>query len=197
MTHIALLRNELESACAPNQRIALENRIAAFTDAMERFGRIVEFDPGDAYFVARRISLPDWLRSFNDDYARRHGMVHMDLVLPAEGVHIYANDHLLSTIFWNVWINAQQAVESDCWIKLLFTITGQVVTILALDDGPGLNESSAADAFRNYRPESRLHRGRGLLEVNEALGRLHGTGSLVRQDSGTYRIQLTFPRDVR
>lgn len=195
MKHVVLLRSEIETLREPTQRIALEARLRELTDALDRFGRIVEFDTSDAYFEMRSVSLSDWLRTFDSEYARRHGVVRMRLEIPRESTRIRATGHLLYTIFWNLWINAQQAVDGECELFIHITRVRRRVDVLLIDNGMGLKENTVEDAFLNYRPGSPAHRGRGLLEVQEALGRLHATSTLIPQESGGFRIQLSFPAE--
>lgn len=176
-------------------RISLEAQISSIEDSLERFGHAIEFNPNDDQFAVRLVDLEEWLRAFNDDYARSFRQVRLTVTPIGEKVIVRASNFLLRTIFWNLWINAQQAVSGDCSIAIELYRTGAVVKITVIDNGSGFAPDSI-DIVLDGKPRSRVHRGRGLLEVQDAIERLHGTLLLVNVRE-SFRIQLSLPLELR
>ena len=53
-----------------------------------------------------------------------------------------------------------------------------------------------SDAFNNAFSTKGTDRGQGLLEVFEAISRLHGKAQIVSVDSGEHRVRLSFPLEA-
>lgn len=192
MASVMRLRGEIAAIGDDVLRTALEARIGALSDALARFGRAIEFDPSDEHFLVRTVVLCDWLRAFNDEYARRFRPVRLQIPEPADRARIQANNHLLSTIFWNLWVNAQQAVTGDCEVSVRFARLGRRVRVTILDNGPGFASDIVDVVLDDGRRRSVEHRGRGLLEVQDAVDRLHGQTTLDLVE-GSHRISLSLP----
>lgn len=189
------IRSQVENLRDEALRQTLTAELTALSDSLAVVGRVIEFDVGDGHFTVRRLSIADWLIAFNSEYGRRYRPVTLRLERPDQGGLIIGSDYLLGTVFWNLWINAQQAVPgSECVITVRFTVTADHVKLTVLDNGEGFPRGVSEAGFPDANPRPG-HRGRGLLEVQEAIERLHGEAGLVRHDDGTYRIVLTFPRE--
>jgi signal transduction histidine kinase len=179
----------------PAARNALAHHIAGLEDALTKFGRIVEFDAGDNHFAVRLVLLPEWLSSFTGEYDRKYRPITLHLENADQECRVLASDYLLSTVFWNLWINSQQAVRNGCVIAVRFARSARRVELLLVDNGDGLPKEVAEAGFPDAKPRPG-HRGRGLLEVQEAMERLHGEAGLVCYDDGSHRIRLSFPKEL-
>lgn len=198
----ALLRlNRLASSASGMDDATLRSKIAQITydldTGLQRIARVVEFDLGDGQFTNRRIDVVDWIRNMNREYVEKYSSmdVKLDVPLLTMNITIRANDYLLRTIFWNIWTNAQQAVRGPCAINLSFIIHNSTVDIIIIDNGDGFSTEAKEIIFRGTYSGKSGHRGRGLLEVQDAVERLHGEVRLVDLD-GKYRLKLTFPMEV-
>ena len=173
-------------------RSALATQVVILKDTLFQLGRLIEFDSGDGYFHVRTISLKEWLDRFNDEYGRKFQPIHMVIENAQADTRIQATDFLLNTVFWNLWINAQQAIGRECKIVVNLTSSIHHVELLLLDNGDGFPPDISVSGFPDAKPRPG-HRGRGLLEIQEAVERLHGEVELVRHSDGKHRIRLRFP----
>jgi signal transduction histidine kinase len=193
MGHLIRLRGQADKL-DPTARNSLTQHIAALEDALRKIGRIVEFEAGDDHFTIRPVLLADWLPGFNGEYGRKYRPVTLRLENHDQECRILASDYLLGTVFWNLWINSQQAVGIGCAIMVHFGGSASRVDLLLVDNGDGFPKEVAEAGFPDAKPRPG-HRGRGLLEVQEAMERLHGEAALVQHDDGSHRIKLSFPKE--
>lgn len=173
-------------------RTAAASQLAVLKDTLSRMGRIIEFDFGDDHFQVRAIRLKEWLHKFGDEYGRKYRPIQLAVETSSDDTQIQANEFLLGTIFWNLWINSQQAVGGDCKVTVRITSSRQVLEVLLVDNGEGFPPDIGVAGFPDMKPRPG-HRGRGLLEVQEAIERLHGDAGLVQDSDGAYRVRLRFP----
>ncbi len=131
----------------------------------------------------------------NAQYIPKNSLLSLRFEGLAEGqaVRIWANDLMLETVFWNIWKNAQQAVGSPCEITLQVTVGKNDVELLVFDNGVGFPRDFAGIAFVEQFSSKGVDRGRGLLEVLDAVRRLRGTVEVVETRTGSYRIRMRFP----
>ena len=63
----------------------------------------------------------------NDEYGKKYEPIILSIEENSNGppAQILASDHLLYTIFWNLWINSHQAVDGDCKIMVRVTISAK------------------------------------------------------------------------
>ena len=183
-------------------RAELMTVMTQLDDSCRRVARLVEFDIDDKYFEMRSVCLHDWLQEMNAEYSTVYEPIRLtvDETPPRSNLAISANDQLLETIFWNLWVNAvdeaHASVSADgpCEISVeLSRAADGRVEILMLDNGPGIPERFADTAFKVAFSSKGVGHGRGLLEVQDAVRRLGGRISLASPRSGEYRIRLSFP----
>lgn len=173
-------------------RTAIAAQVAALKDTLSGFGRLIELDSGDGHFLVRSIHLKDWLQAFNDEYGRKFQQIQMDIQKAPEDTRIQATDFLLGIVFWNLWINAQQAVGKDCKLIVHIERVTHNLELTIVDSGDGFPPEIGVAGFPDAKPRPG-HRGRGLLEIQEAVERLHGDAGLIRYSDGSYRVRLRFP----
>jgi signal transduction histidine kinase len=170
--------------------------ITQLKDSFRSVSRIVEFNVEDSYFEWRSVNLIAWLRAMtNTNYIPNNSRLTLRFEGLAEGeaVKIWANELMLETIFWNLWKNAQQAVGSQCEITIRIAMRDSEAELLFLDNGAGFSRDYAGIAFVEQFSSKGADRGRGLLEVEDAVRRLGGTVELVAADAGSYRVCMRLP----
>ena len=192
--HLRSLETVLNGAIDAKS-LEAKDAVGKLKNALRELSRIVEFDIDDSYFQWKSVDLPAWLRSMTTQYSAKNSRVALRITGPAkdEEVRIQANDLLLETLFWNLWKNAQQVVESPCEIGAHFSISDPNVDILITDNGQGFSAEDAELAFVDRFARRGANFGRGLLEVHDAVQRLGGTVQLVQIAGDVYRPKLTFP----
>ena len=106
---------------------------------------------------------------------------------------VLASDYLLETVFWNIWQNAQQAAGPDCRLSVRLLPTAGSISLLVIDSGPGFPEAAYEVAFRDQFSTNGANRGRGLLEIEDAVRRLQGGVRLEAVGTGELRLRFDFP----
>jgi signal transduction histidine kinase len=189
------LRGHGVVATDPDFQIAL----AKVNDALLSLGRELEAtDVDPAYFEQRQVVLADWLKQLNVKYTSRYSAVTLTIT-DAEHAHIrvFASEYLLETIFWNIWLNAQQATPVNCAISITFQVSDKRLILQIVDNGPGFSRELKDIAFQQmYSSSKDKGRGRGLLEIQDAVERLAGEIRLVEMQS-YYRIEIQLPLEMR
>ncbi len=187
------LRGRIDSIPSAAADQDVQQRIAKLTNAISVIGRAVgAIDVDPAHFALRKIELPAWLQQMNKRYSAQYSPIILKIDCPV-GVHsiIEASDYLLETIFWNLWTNAQQSAP-ECEITLQFRQSADSIEVLPIDNGPGLSAQSKGLAFTQQFSQNSPHRGRGLLEVADAVDQLHGSVDIV-ECAKRLRVRLTLP----
>jgi sensor histidine kinase regulating citrate/malate metabolism len=118
------------------------------------------------------------------------------MATPPRRVRSQATPFYLDTLFGNLWSNAIQAVEpSACAIELqcVVDLRRLWLAMLVIDNGPGFAASHVETAFTQTFSTKGLSRGRGLLEVADAVHRLQGEIRLVPVQGSEHRIQIQVP----
>ncbi len=110
-------------------------------------------------------------------------------------IRIRATQFFLETAFGNLWSNAVQAVESPCQIEVQCALDSErnQIEMMIVDNGPGFPETHLETAFQQVFSTKSDSRGRGLLEIADAITRLQGTAQLTKVGNGSYRIRINIP----
>lgn len=192
------LRSAVKAASDPNLRAEILSLVGELSDDLQRIGTIVEFTQFDPkHFDLRPVMLHDWLMAMNERYAAAFAPIRLTIDRNGFMPCIYASDYLLETIFWNIWMNAQQAVVENCAITVEIKLAGGSIEIIVVDNGEGFSQKQRDIAFKEaYSSSGSTDRGMGLLEVQDAVERLHGKVGLIEHRPGEYRIKILFPRRV-
>ena len=189
------LRSAVKRASDPTLRTEILSLVGELSDDLQRIGTIVEFSHfNPKHFDLRVITLDEWLKAMNQRYGA--AFTPLRLTIETKGLIpcVYASDYLLETIFWNIWMNAQQAVVEDCAIVVEIKQIGASIEITVFDNGEGFPQHQQDTAFREaYSSSGLTDRGLGLLEVQDAAERLHGEVGLIERSPGEYRIRIAFP----
>lgn len=171
--------------------------LAGLQTGLRRISRNVQFDTGDDYLTWQSIPIVAWLEASANEFASRFG--HAKFVVTCDQVvrrtTVRATRFFLETAFGNLWSNAVQAVEPPCRIDVQCALDSQKgqVEMLIVDNGPGFPETHLETAFQQVFSTKSDSRGRGLLEIADAIVRLQGTVQLSRSANGEYRIRISIP----
>ncbi len=175
--------------------------LAGFQSGFSRVSRSVEFDTGDDYLLFRDISLLEWLESAAKDFEARFGPALFSVACDpvVRGAKLRANGLLLDTVFGNIWSNAVQATDAPHSITVQAALDSvhQRLELTILDNGPGFTDMHLDTAFQQVFSNKAGNRGRGLLEIADAVTKLQGTVQLARIDTGDFRIVIALPADLR
>jgi len=190
--------NRLKKLMTADPESEVQTIVGKLNDAMVSLGRDLEAtDVDPEYFWQRSIALADWLQQLNLRYAAQYTAINLRLVnTESPPVRIFANDYLLETIFWNIWVNAQQATGIACEITIVFRVTGRELELLISDNGEGFSHELKDIVFQQIYSTKNLGRGRGLLEIQDAVERLAGRVELYEANPAEYRIRLYLPMEV-
>jgi hypothetical protein len=173
--------------------------LAGLQKGFRRISRNVEFDTGDDYLTWKSIEIIGWLESNANEFASRFG--HAKCVVTCDQtvrrIKIRATRFFLETAFGNLWSNAVQAVEPPCQIDVqcVYDSHRGQMDILMVDNGPGFPETHLETAFQQVFSTKSDSRGRGLLEIADAVARLQGTVQLTKASKGEYRIRISIPAE--
>lgn len=169
--------------------------IERLKDSLRGVSRVVEFETDDAYFEWRSVPICAWLASAAKNYVTKAELLSVAVTGPAhrEQLRIRANDYLLETVFWNLFKNARQASAGPCVVTVDVELRAGRVVLTVTDNGPGFPETLVGVAFQERFSTHGGGRGRGLLEVDDAVRRLSGSVSLSRNPRGTSMVTISFP----
>jgi signal transduction histidine kinase len=165
--------------------------------SLRRLERAVSFEEEESYFTPARILLPDWLKTYYPKYQAQYGRIGLRLDFgPAhDQALVKASPFLLETVFLNLWNNSKQTVEGDTEVTLSGAVQGTHLVVNVVDNGGGFTSSDPELAFRlQYSKKRDAERGRGHMEVDDAMRRLGGDASVRPVPGHGYRVVLTFRR---
>jgi signal transduction histidine kinase len=188
---------EVRDAISSEDKDRVSAHLAKLNDlvrAISRFLESAEADP--AYFEVKVVTLTSWIREMNERYATEYERIEVEFRGDLN-VEIRGSEHLLDTAFWNIWVNAQQAVGIGCKISLELKNEGAAVRVLVVDNGPGFPGKLKDVAFKEAYSSRHQSRGRGLLEIQDAVARLGGDVDLIETQPGELRIELRLPTQGR
>jgi signal transduction histidine kinase len=190
--------NRLNKLMAAELGTDVQTTIAKLNDAIVSLGRELEATDVDPdYFLQRSIGLADWLRQLNLRYTTQYAPVNLRLINGDNPrIRVFANDYLLEIIFWNIWLNAHQAIRVNCEITIDFQVKGRDLELLVSDKGEGFPHELKDVVFQQVYSTKNRSRGRGLLEIQDAVERLAGHVELYEAKASEYRIRIRLPLDV-
>lgn len=193
---ILRLKDRISAVTDEALRADLTAMVGQIDDAFQRFGRTVDFDPDDEHFRFRDIDFRSWIQTMNIEYGQRYRRIDLSWnpEPPGYPIIVRASDYLLRLAFWNQWINAQQAAPDNCQITIHHRRLLKEAEMTIIDSGPGFPESLKDVAFRvQYSRAGNGQRGRGLLEVQDAVEQLQGSVQLVMVAPNEHRVRIRIP----
>jgi C4-dicarboxylate-specific signal transduction histidine kinase len=189
--------SQLRGLVQPEFASDAQDLVAKLNDSMLSLAHELEAtEVCPEHFEERSIVLFDWIKQMNERYAARYRPVRL-MIEGHNGFHITASDYLLEITFWNIWLNAQQAVGVDCQIRIHAVQSGNHIHLLISDNGPGFPAGLAEIAFEERYSLKHANRGRGLLEIQEAVKRLGGKVHLTETSKNEYRMKLSLPLECK
>lgn len=203
------LRNTMLSAQAQASRLGsavvngavpdIQVALAKINDSLLSLSRELEaIDADPQHFQQRSIALGDWLRQMDQRYTSRYSSVNLKLINGDNPeTRILASDYLLEIVFWNIWLNAHQAAGINCSVTVIFEADGKDLVLKILDTGQGFSKELKDIAFQEMYSTKTPGRGRGLLEIQEAVERLGGKIRLYEEQPSEYRLQIRLPLEGR
>jgi signal transduction histidine kinase len=203
------LRNTMLSAQAQANRLRklisvdlgadVQTVIAKLNDAMISMGRELEAtDVDPEFFRQRSIALVHWLQQMNLRYTTQYAAINLRLInADGQPVRIFANDYLLETVFWNIWLNAHQATGPNCELIIDFMVKVKDVELRISDNGEGFSSELKDVVFQQVYSTKSGSRGRGLLEIQDAVEQLGGHIELYEARPSENRILIRLPLDVQ
>lgn len=184
---------EVREAIRRGETEVVPSHIAKLNDSILVIGRMLEAaDVDPSYFEQKPVVLSGWLLEMNKRYASQYEGVELALLGDVD-VKITASEYLLETAFWNIWVNAQQAIGSGCKINVTITDLGTHARILILDNGTGFPVLLKGIAFSQSYSSKHPSRGRGLLEIQDAIERLNGSINLLEVSLDELRLEIKIP----
>jgi signal transduction histidine kinase len=192
--------SRLNRLTATVQGSEVQTVVAKLNDAMISMGRELEAtDVDPEYFRLRPVALPDWLRQLNARYATQYSPVKLSLIHADHAwIRVLANDYLLETIFWNIWLNAQQSVGENCEITIFFGRQLGDLEMMISDNGEGFSPELREIVFQQvYSSKNNSGRGRGLMEIQDAVERLAGRVELYEAKPSDFRIRISVPLETQ
>lgn len=193
-TELIRFERVVRSLADPAAKAALTDILGGLQAGFDRAARAVEFDRGDGYMTWGAVDLADWLGRAAVRFAGRYGGA--SLVLrppPPPRPRVWAAPFLLDVVFGNLWSNAVQKVGVGCEFGVELTPAGRTVGVLVTDSGPGFDDAARAAAFETRYSTQAGNRGRGLLEIAEAVDRLHGAVAVVAVAGAGHRVSIRLP----
>jgi signal transduction histidine kinase len=195
-TELLRLERVLRTLTDPDARSTITEILGGLQAGFDRAARAVEFDRGDGPMTWDSIDLGEWLRRAAVGFAGRYGHLRLSTgPSPNTPVRVWAAPFLLEIVFGNLWSNAVHAVGAGSDFGVELTHVDGMIEALIRDSGPGFDETARAAAFDARYSTRPGNTGRGLLEVAEAVDRLHGRVGLVAADGGGYRVVVRLPQE--
>jgi signal transduction histidine kinase len=149
------------------------------------------------HFRRRPVVLADWIRQLNLRYGAVYMPVNLRLVdEQVPGARIFASDYLLEIIFWNIWMNAQQAASAGCDVTVEFRPAGRELELLISDNGDGFSPDLKDIVFEQVYSSKQQGSGIGMLEIQDAVEQLGGRVELYQTASSEYRMRIRLPLEL-
>lgn len=195
---IKSLRFEIQQSAPPQLAADLLNQLDDLFASLSRLKGAVDFEEDEAFFLPAVVSVPVWLADYRIRFEHERGLI--NLVVDVDGssdqFKTMATEYWLETVFRNLWKNSLDAMgDARGAITCFVRSDSQAVTVLIVDDGPGFVAEDHAWAFRYQHSTKDLERGRGSMEVTDAMQRMGGSVALRSTDYG-HRVMLSFKRVV-
>src|SRR5258708_5474329 len=169
--------------------------LGKLNDSIVALGRVLEASDVDPdYFDDHMLVLADWLRNMNMSFSSKYTPVFLHIEGTAVDSKVLANDYLLENLFWNIWLNAHQVINSQTEITVIFSLISEKVELLVLDNGAGFPAKFRTIAFSQSFSTNSISRGRGLMEMQDAVKKLRGEIGLRTVEDGSIRLYMRFPR---
>jgi two-component system sensor histidine kinase HydH len=196
---LAGIRGACELLMAGNQKLERNQEIAAeVIQQIDRLNRTV----GDLLSFARPTEMRPRPTDLHDLIDRVAGVLAEDPM--AQDVKLerrYASElpamsldpQQLEQVFFNVLLNASQAMNYVGTITIRTMLNGDAVQVTIRDSGPGIPEQVAADIFKPFFTTRAQGTGLGLAIVNKIVQAHQGTIDASRASAGGAEFRIRLP----
>lgn len=171
--------------------------LATLEQGFSRIARNVEFDTDDGYLAWDSYNIIEWLEKSASRFEAQFGKGSLRVACAPEvrRTTVRATPFLLDTVFGNLWSNAIQAVDADCVINFHCASDAESarLEIMSIDNGEGFDDRHIDAVFQQAFSTKSPRRGRGLLEIADAINRLQGDVHLSPDADGKSRIKICLP----
>lgn len=189
---IQQLKLDVQNAGSPQLAATLSLKLDQLYGHLSRLEKAVDFDEDSSYFQFAPIELVPWLLNHQVKFAREYGPITLEFENVGNAVFVHATPYWLETTFTNLWKNSVDAVGRErCQITLRGTLSGNGLCLTVLDNGDGFQSTDVERAFQFQYSSKAKDRGRGHMEVGEAMERMNGSARVAATDRG-FRVQLVF-----
>ena len=112
---------------------------------------------------------------------------------------IQADIHGMSSLIWNLLVNAQQAAleSADAKVRVTLRDVGDDLELLVEDSGPGIDPADLPHLFEPFYTTRSQGTGLGLAMVHRVVENHRGSIHVGRSDLGGARFSILLPRDLR
>jgi signal transduction histidine kinase len=174
-------------------RHALMQEIDDLTATFARLQRAIDFQEEKARFELEKFDIEAWLKEFVRIYRAQWQGIQIRLTTRDQPAPIEGIRYLLEVVFGNLLDNGRQAIDDGGWIALDFSSDAGWIHVTISDSGAGLSSDIADAAFKlPVTTKGQPRRGRGLMEVEDAMRRLGGRAEIAHGSAGA-RVRLSFP----
>jgi len=196
---LAGIRGACELLLAGNQKLERNQEIASeVLQQIDRLNRTV----GDLLSFARPTEMQPRPTDLHDLIDRVAGVLAEDP--QAQNVKLerrYASElpamnvdpQQLEQVFFNILLNASQAMDYAGTITICTTLNGDAVQVTIGDSGPGVPEQVAADIFKPFFTTRAQGTGLGLAIVNKIIQAHQGTIDAGRASEGGAEFRIRLP----
>jgi signal transduction histidine kinase len=193
---ITQISQDLRHLECTDARSDLVANIGELRSLLQRVERAVDFAEEEAHFAPRQLHIAQWIEMNTGRFISVYGraVIVADISRCKTDPQVWGSDYLLDQVFTNLWLNSVQAVDGRCEITNTIEVDSARVRILIHDNGPGMSAKGADAAFELQYSSKGLNRGRGHLEVSDAMKRMGGDAQIYHDSTLGRRVRLTFPR---
>jgi len=194
-TAVSRLKRQVADVLSAEETLLISESLDMLHNRLERLTASVQFDHEAQYFQPVAMDLISWVSQHEQLFRARYANITFATIpVTTETALVRAIPFLMDTVFDNLWKNSIDALgEAVCVVRTLITFSIEHICLLLIDNGRGFAKADTKWAFTHPHSSKDPQRGRGLMEVGEAMARMGGSVKLVEIEQ-EYRVQLRFKR---
>jgi signal transduction histidine kinase len=165
---------------------------------LRRVEALADFEEHACHFDPMGVRLRAWLNDHQVRFSKEFGPVELrtDFSSCGDDVIIYATTFWLDLVFTNLMKNSLEATGFPCRILVRAIADPKRVRLVIIDNGLGLASEDQNRAFTVQYSSKGTDRGRGHMEIGDAMRRMGGGARVDMVPDHGYRVHLTFRREV-